>query len=532
MSNTVTVINKTIPYILRPAFAKDLIGPTKDDINKLYTKISSEDKKKPTFLEKRSLMDYIATSVLGVGFLGGIVGYLKENKGLFGGAGVVAVAGIAGFVYKFVKTPALEKLTNIAETESADVKPEVDLSGEMSPEYEQWLIDVKKDIYSLTNYSDRIQELSKRNDLSDEEKAELAGLKEFPNNRKMAELIELENLELNNVTISAKKREQLLKASYRRNLNRNEDFFRQLVQSEVIPISSTEKTILESVRLIQRIHSGNLSASDQGMVNRLKRMLDTDKEIFLQDLDILLEKMPINLLMCNELFKDMLYQRYQVVDVSFMDTRALKLLRDTTGIPDSFEQPVLSRQKTLELLSEVEDRRQELLGKGKASISEYDPNKVKRDPPYVQGLQNRRPRFEDDLVYSNTTCQCVHGGGSRLLRLILTNKHPGNKLEDQEAKGLQVHPYAHKERIKDSVGVYSSRCERYFDTPSLLFFRVEARHLDAQQNIYEAGIRSEFLEHATDFRLENLITGEVLQGDTLKDIREAIAKSKIGIGDF
>jgi hypothetical protein len=514
MSNTVTVINKTIPYILRPAFAKKLESPTKDDINKLYTEISSEDKMKPTFFERRSLMDYIATSVLGVGILGSIVGHFKESKGLLGGAGVVAVAGIASFIYKFIKTPALEKLANIVETESTNVKPEVDLSGEMSPEYKQWLTDVKKEIYDQPDYSDRIQELSKRNDLSDEEKAELVGLKEFPDNFEMAELVQIKELGKE-------------------------------------PLTPLEETVLESVRLMQRVRSDNLFSGDQEVVDRLKRMLDADKETFLKELKTLLEERPINLLMTDELFKHVLYQRYLVVrnekgrgSPPLADYEDFRLLFRATNKKEASFKEVLPTDKVLDVFSNIENTRQEFINEGMTPIPKYNPKEVKRGKVYIKGWWNEQPKFGNDLVYSNTVCQSVHGGGARLLKLILTGKHPGYDLENsnddgKSAKGIQVHPNIKhpidsygEDAVDRSRETYSPRSEYYFDTPSLLFLRIEARYLDSQQRDYEAGIRSEFLEHATDFRLENLVTGEVLQGDTLKDIREAIAKSKIGIGNF
>lgn len=502
-----TAINKIIPYILRPAFAKKLKSPTKDDINKLYTEISSEDKKKPTFFEKRSLMDYIATSVLGVGVLSSIVGHFKENKGLLSGGGAVAIAGIAGFIYKFIKTPALEKLTNITKTENTDVEPEVDLSGEMSPEYKQWLIDVKKDIYDQPDYSARIRALSKRDDLSDEEKAELAGLKEFPDNPKMAELVEIKTLGKE-------------------------------------PITPVEEAVLKSVRQVQRIRSKKMFASDQKFIDRLKRMINEDKEAFLQDLKDLLIERPLNLLLSDESFKHVLYQRYQAVTTvgskgrenyadrggNISDDDWKKLYRKTNNhFQDSGD--VLSKDEALDVFTRVEGTRKRLIDEGETAIPKYDFNEVKREKAYVKGLRNGFT-VDGEQVYSNTICQCSHGGGYRYLQLILSGKHPGSKLEHQEARGFQVHPFTKGDYASKSENVYAERSEYYFDTKSVLYFRVEAKHLDSEPNWYEAGIRSEFLEHATDFRLENLVTGEVLRGDNLREIREAIEKSKIGIGDF
>ena len=546
MSNSIA--NNIVPYILRPAFAKKLKSPTRDDINKLYTEISSKDESKPTFWEKRSLMDYLATSVLGVGVIGSIVGYLRKSKAVIGGAIAVAIAGIAGFIYKFIKTPVLEKLANTAESENTDVKPEVDLSGEMSPGYKQWLIDVKKEIYDQPDYSDRIQELSKRNDLSVEEKAELAGLKEFPNNPTMAQLVELENLE--GVTISDEKREKLLDVSVRRNFHKGCYFFKEVEKLKNIPFLPVEKAALQSVRFMHRVHLGNLNSGDQEMLDRLKRMINEGKEAFLQDLKDLLKERPLNLLLSDESFKHVLYQRSQVVTkgggtgrgVPPLDAYFPLLFRET-NTRLQYEQEVLSTDEALEVFSNLENERQKLINKGETAIPKYDPNKVERGKVYIKGWWNKQPKFGDDLVYSNTVCQCIHGGGARLLKLILTGKHPGYNSENANdngkyAKGIQVHPdlkhpadYG-EDPIDRSKQVYSPRSEYYFDTPSLLFFRIEARYLDAQQNDYEASIRSEFLEHATDFRLENLVTGEVLQGATLKDIREAITKSKIGIGDL
>ena len=279
----------------------------------------------------------------------------------------------------------------------------------------------------------------------------------------------------------------------------------------------THKAIL----LVETIptNSNNMGFCETVKVAQLNKMIDADTKSFLDDLDTFLTYKSIYLLLHNELFKDMLYQRYQQLGWNL----AARILDGEK--PDELSK--LTKEEIIDLFRKTETslaRKRELLASGKLSLPSNNDRIPRREsyPEYWAGNESINTNNGD-------ICHCSHGSGFRYLQNILLGLHHGSKLEHQEAHGIQVHP---NDCGLDLLKFYARRSESYFDTPAIITFDIEAQYLDGQPNAYEAGLRCEFLSHASNFKFENVFTGKVIKGESLDKIQAEILKRKIGIGNF
>jgi hypothetical protein len=122
------------------------------------------------------------------------------------------------------------------------------------------------------------------------------------------------------------------------------------------------------------------------------------------------------------------------------------------------------------------------------------------------GSDAAKPVDPDEMV------TLIHGGGQRAVNDFLAGKWHGYKLEDR-GRGLQVHPVLDKHLpIDENIGAraryYAQHGSiRHLDQPVVLTARVPARYLDRAVNGYEAGLRSEAVQHLQDVKVERFNPG-------------------------
>lgn len=320
---------------------------------------------------------------------------------------------------------------------------------------------------------------SKDSPLTTHEIARLRGLQEFPNNGMACYLTELATLE---------------------EINRR-------------PIlTPDQREVLRSIILTRKLLEGgkSLLVCEGAKLEKYRRMLNMDANTFLSSIEKLLQQQQVQTLVNNEQFKDMLFQRYSVLMGRHC---GLPLMYDN-GPDKNFDNKdalnffIKKEQSRNSILENVEDSKQTNADIPRAkSYSQYWSNKIQVD---------------DSELY-----HVSHGGGFRFLKLILIGQHEGYNLEHQQAKGIQVHP---NDEPGSRLKYYGKYSRVGFDTPAVLTFDIEAGYLDGQPNGYEAGIRSEFLKHGKNFKLENTTTGEIIEGATLEKLREEIQRNSSGIG--
>jgi hypothetical protein len=335
----------------------------------------------------------------------------------------------------------------------------------------------------------RITALREKKSLNAAEFAQLSGLEEFPNNGTMADCAISEIQERLGVNSSR-------------------------------CLTPEERETLKAVRLTRKIYSNSngMLLCERGKIARFNRMINADMVSFLEDLDIILTYKPINLLLYDELFKDMLYQRYQELGWNHI---AITLRMNNNELSNMTKEEVLNLFRVGE---EHLHRKRGLLASGELSLPIFNEGIPRREsyPDRWAGEKNINTKNDD-------ICHCSHGGGFRYLQRILRGLHPGSELEHQTARGIQVHPHSYP---WDKLNFYAKRSLSYFDTPAIITFDIKAEYLDGQPNGYEAGIRHEFFDQASKFKLENTTTGEVIEATDLVKMREEILKRKAGIGDL
>lgn len=116
-----------------------------------------------------------------------------------------------------------------------------------------------------------------------------------------------------------------------------------------------------------------------------------------------------------------------------------------------------------------------------------------------------------------------HGGGWLFLQDFILGKKQGYELE-QDGYGIQVHPSKEEDPawVIPRENQYSNQVKKYFDYPAKFKFEIPGQYLDAANNGYEAGLRLEFLDKASNFVLENLETGELIEAKDLKELKEKV----------
>ncbi len=309
--------------------------------------------------------------------------------------------------------------------------------------------------------------------------ARLTALKEFPNNGTACRLTQLATLEeINRVPI----------------------------------LTPDQREVLRSITLNRKLQEGgkSLLICEAAKLERYRRMLTMDSDNFLSNMEKLLQQKKFQTLVNDEQFKDMLFQRYVVLNdkncgLPLMYSNSPDKDFDDKAILDVFKS---NEQRRNSIIENVENSKQTNADIPRAnSYSEY---------------WSHKKQIDDSELY-----HVSHGGGFRFLKLILLGQHEGYNLEHQRAKGIQVHP---NDEPYSRLKYYGNYSRVGFDTPAVLTFDIEVRHLDGQPNAYEAGIRSEFLKHGKNFKFENTTTGEIIEGATLEQLREQIQRSNSGIG--
>ena len=247
-------------------------------------------------------------------------------------------------------------------------------------------------------------------------------------------------------------------------------------------------------------------------------MIDMKTETFMHNLERLFKAKPFQSLIHDESFKDMLFQRYGIT----LGRNSGVGLMYSDGPDDK-----LKPEEVLEKFSRLEQKRSIHLQR--LTTTEIKSRKSNTDIPRSKSYTEYWSGNDSINTQDSDVLNVSHGGGFRFLKLILSGHHEGYRLEHQDARGIQVHPYSHDYSRLRYYGNYS---RVGFDTPAVITFDIEAKYLDGQPNAYEAGVRSEFLEHASNFVLENRITGETIRAATLPDLRSELKKRSSRIGNL
>lgn len=281
------------------------------------------------------------------------------------------------------------------------------------------------------------------------------------------------------------------------------------------PLTPEQRESLRSVRLSLRQQGSNSESlfCDKVKIQKYQQMLSQDSGTFLKKLEGILEThTSYNSLLHDEFLKDMLYQRYSVLGVN--GGWILNLASFT-------------KDQAMEKFYQREEKRNEALARQNRipRENELSNNGIARGITYPQYWANN-PNIN---VTDSTRYNVAHGGGYRFLKQFLAGDHIGYKLEHQEARGIQVHPFS---KDPSRLRSYANNSKANFDTPAVITFDIEAQYLDSQPNAYEAGIRAELLQHGENFILENCVTGETIKGANLEEIRTSIQKKLSGIGNL
>lgn len=95
-----------------------------------------------------------------------------------------------------------------------------------------------------------------------------------------------------------------------------------------------------------------------------------------------------------------------------------------------------------------------------------------------------------------------HGGGFFHIIEFLEGRTIGYPLEAQpDARGIQVSPLAEHLEFHDRDNYYANTaCSNHIDYPARLTATIQAQYLDSAPNLYEAGLRAEFID-----KLENIV---------------------------
>lgn len=141
-----------------------------------------------------------------------------------------------------------------------------------------------------------------------------------------------------------------------------------------------------------------------------------------------------------------------------------------------------------------------------------------------------RPATGDRWKYSDRLSEppdtvhfASHGGGYQYLLDFLGGREPGYPLE-YEGLGIQVHPNDYTPKVNDYA---EGRAPRRFDDPATLTFFIESQYLDSAPNLYEAGLRTEYVGRMSNLKLTNLRTGEVITARDVTEFRKIVAARKI-----
>lgn len=321
---------------------------------------------------------------------------------------------------------------------------------------------------------------SKKAPLTTSETARLRGLQEFPNNGIACYLTELASLE-----------------------EINKDSI----------LTPEQREVLRSITLNRKLQQDgrSLLVCEGTRLEKYRQMLNMTTDAFLSNMEKILRQKKFQILVNDEQFKDMLFQRYTV------------LMDGHCGLPlmyDNGPDPKLDHEAVLNAFRKKEEERNSIL-ENTNKYSKKTNAGIARAKSY-SGRWSHTKQINDSEIY-----HISHGGGFRFLKLILLGQHEGCNLEHQQAKGIQVHP---NDEPYDRLRYYGKYSRVGFDTPAVLTFDIGVGYLDGQTNMYEAGIRSEFLQHGKNFKLENTTTGEIIEAETLEKLREVIQKNSSGIG--
>lgn len=117
-----------------------------------------------------------------------------------------------------------------------------------------------------------------------------------------------------------------------------------------------------------------------------------------------------------------------------------------------------------------------------------------------------RPKYWNaEKIKPEDNIQISHGGGFFHIIEFLQGHSLGYRLENQDGRGIQVSTMSH-ERDK----LYALRaCNNYIDYPARISATIEAQYLDAAPNLYEAGLRAEYIDKLKEIvvtRLDTQIT--------------------------
>lgn len=124
----------------------------------------------------------------------------------------------------------------------------------------------------------------------------------------------------------------------------------------------------------------------------------------------------------------------------------------------------------------------------------------------------------------NTKIYASHGGGLMHLQDFILGNKLGYPLH-KGGLGIEVHPCTEpgKTWMLNNENEYAhARTGLYFDYPARFSCEIAGQYIDAANNGYEGGLRQEFLQHATNFKLENLETGETIEAKNLQEMQEKI----------
>ena len=99
-----------------------------------------------------------------------------------------------------------------------------------------------------------------------------------------------------------------------------------------------------------------------------------------------------------------------------------------------------------------------------------------------------------------------HGGGFFHIIEFLEGRTTGYPLEAQpDARGIQVSPLAENLEFHERDIYYANvACSNHIDYPARLTATIQAQYLDSAPNLYEAGLRAEFIS-----RLENIVVSRL-----------------------